>query len=178
MRTLAADMLPPVRTITRGPRHHWFGYYDKLQFDPAGRRVLGMAVDFEHRSPRVGDTIRIGMVDLAADDRWTDLGTSGAWGWQQGCMLQWVPGTESQVAWNDREDGRFVTQVSSTSSRTGSWALTAVNAITLSTGFSPGASPGIVAPAIHWSASTPWIDWFITAPPPSRALVPCHLPGP
>ena len=37
------DELPPVRTITRGPKHHWFGYYDKLQFDPTSRYVLGMA---------------------------------------------------------------------------------------------------------------------------------------
>ena len=22
----------PVRTITRGPAYHWFGYYDKLEF--------------------------------------------------------------------------------------------------------------------------------------------------
>ena len=42
---------PPVRAITRGPRFHWFGYYDKLQFDPTNRYVLGMEVDFEHRSP-------------------------------------------------------------------------------------------------------------------------------
>jgi len=42
---------PPHRYITSGPRHHWFGYYDKLQFDPTGRYVLGMQVPFEHRSP-------------------------------------------------------------------------------------------------------------------------------
>jgi len=48
----AAESLPPARAITRGPKHHWFGYYDKLQFDPADRLVLGMEVDFEHRSPR------------------------------------------------------------------------------------------------------------------------------
>ncbi len=41
----------PVRQITRGPKFHWFGYYDKLEFDPTGRYVLGMEVDFEHRSP-------------------------------------------------------------------------------------------------------------------------------
>jgi hypothetical protein len=34
---------PPTRVITKGPRHHWFGYYDKLQFDPSGRFVLGDA---------------------------------------------------------------------------------------------------------------------------------------
>ena len=33
--------LPPVRVITRGPKHHWFAYYDKLEFDPTGRYCLG-----------------------------------------------------------------------------------------------------------------------------------------
>ena len=42
------DMLP-IRQITFGPKQHWFGYYDKLQIDNENRRVLGMAVDFEHR---------------------------------------------------------------------------------------------------------------------------------
>jgi hypothetical protein len=31
----AQEKLPPIRTITRGPKFHWFGYYDKLQFDPS-----------------------------------------------------------------------------------------------------------------------------------------------
>jgi len=110
-RAAAAEQLPPVRTITRGPRHHWFGYYDKLQFDPAGKRLLGMEVDFEHHSPRLGDTVRIGMVDLADGDRWTELGTSGSWGWQQGCMLQWRPGSSDEIIWNDREDDRFVSRL-------------------------------------------------------------------
>lgn len=55
---------PPVRAITKGPKFHWFSYYDKLQFDPAGRYVLGMEVDIEHRSPKSDDVIKIGMVDL------------------------------------------------------------------------------------------------------------------
>ena len=41
--------LPPIRQITQGPKFHWFGYYDKLQFDPSCRYVLGMEVDFEGR---------------------------------------------------------------------------------------------------------------------------------
>ena len=47
-----AEDLPPVRQITRGPKHHWFGYYDKLEFDPTDRYVLGMEIDFEHSAPR------------------------------------------------------------------------------------------------------------------------------
>jgi hypothetical protein len=101
----------PVRAITRGPRFHWFGYYDKLQVDPTGRYALGMEVDFEHRSPRPEDTIQVGMVDLRDRDRWIELGSSRAWNWQQGCMLQWRPGHESEVIWNDRQEGQFVSYI-------------------------------------------------------------------
>jgi len=100
--------MPEARAITSGPTHHWFGYYDKLQLDPAGRRALGMEVDFEHRSPTDTDIIGIGVVELDDGDRWTRLGESRSWCWQQGCMLQWRPGSSSQVLWNDREGDRFV----------------------------------------------------------------------
>ena len=109
----AADdaSFPPLRFITSGPRHHWFGYYDKLQFDPTGRYVLSMQVPFEHRSPAADDVIEIGMVDLQDNDRWIALGQSSAWNWQQGCMLQWLPGSDSTVVWNDREGDRYVCRV-------------------------------------------------------------------
>lgn len=101
----------PVRTITRGPKHHWFAYYDKLQFDPTVRYCLGNAVDFEHRSPTADDSIEVGMVDLLEGDRWMPIGRSNAWGWQQGCMLQWIPNSGSQVIYNDRVDGQFVSHI-------------------------------------------------------------------
>lgn len=106
-----AETLPPVRQITRGPKFHWFGYYDKMQFDPTNRFVLSNEVDFEGRTPSAGDRIRVGMVDLEDGDRWTDLGKSDAWGWQQGCMLQWRPGHGGEVIWNDREGGQFVSHL-------------------------------------------------------------------
>jgi hypothetical protein len=105
------EKLPPVRAITKGPKHHWFGYYDKLQFSHDNRYVLGMEVGFEHRSPTPDDTIRIGMVDLRDNDRWIDLGETRAWCWQQGCMLQWLPGSKEEVIFNDREDGHFVSHI-------------------------------------------------------------------
>jgi hypothetical protein len=103
--------LPPVRQLTSGPKFHWFSYYDKYQFDQTNRYVLSMEVDFEHRSPRADDVIRIGMIDLQDNDRWTELGTSTAWCWQQGCMLQWLPGSDSEIIWNDREDDHYVCHV-------------------------------------------------------------------
>lgn len=101
----------PVRAITKAPKHHWFGYYDKWQFDPTDRYVLGMEVDFEHRSPGPDDTIRLGMIDLEDNDRWTEIGESKAWCWQQGCMLQWLPGSKDEVIWNDRESGQYVSRI-------------------------------------------------------------------
>src|SRR5690348_11712467 len=91
------DSLPPVRVITRGPKHHWFGYYDKLELDATNRYVLGMEVDFQHRSPKPEDEIAVGMVDLKDNDRWVPLGRSTAWCWQQGCMLQWLPGRDDEI---------------------------------------------------------------------------------
>lgn len=113
----AAETLPPVRAITRGPKFHWFGYYDKLEFDPTGRYVLGMEVDFEHRSPRPDDVIKVGMVDLKDGDRWIELGESRAWNWQQGCMLQWLPGSRTEVLWNDRDQDRYVCHILDVHSR-------------------------------------------------------------
>jgi hypothetical protein len=101
----------PVRPVTRGPAYHWFGYYDKLQFDPTGRYVLGMEVTFEDRSPRPEDVIKVGMIDLQDHDRWIELGETRAWNWQQGCMLQWRPGSGSEVVWNDRDGDHFVCRI-------------------------------------------------------------------
>jgi hypothetical protein len=110
-RTPTAAPAPTIRAITRGPKFHWRGYYDKWLFSPDDRFVLANEVDFEGRSPTVKDAIRVGMVDTQDGDRWIDLGGSNAWNWQQGCMLQWIPGRPSEVAWNDREDGHFVTRI-------------------------------------------------------------------
>ncbi len=105
------EKLPPVRALTRGPRFHWFGYYDKFQFSADGRFALANEVEFEGRSPTAEDTIRIGLVDLQDGDKWIELGQTRAWNWQQGCMLQWVPGRDHEVIWNDREGDRFVSRI-------------------------------------------------------------------
>lgn len=100
-----------LRQITKGQSFHWFGYYDKLQFDPSSRWVLGCQTTFEHRSPRPEDSIRLGLIDTQQGDTWTELGQTRAWNWQQGAMLQWIPGSRDEIIWNDRQDGRFVSVI-------------------------------------------------------------------
>jgi hypothetical protein len=107
----SARAAAPVRALTKGPKFHWFGYYDKWQFDPTDRYVLGMQVDFEGRQPLANESIRLGMIDLQDGDRWIELGTTSAWNWQQGCMLQWLPGSMSEIIYNDRESDGYVSRI-------------------------------------------------------------------
>ena len=100
-----------IRQVTTGPKYHWFGYYDKMQFDPSGQFLLGMEVTFEHRRPSPEDTIVIGMVDLLDNNEWIELGTSRAWCWQSGCMLQWIPNNPGKIIWNDRKKDRFISHI-------------------------------------------------------------------
>lgn len=105
------ETLVPCRAITRGPQHHWFGYYDKRQFSPDDRYILSNQVDFEGRPPTADDSIAVGYVDTERNDRWVEIGQSHAWGWQQGCMLQWVGPGGDTILWNDRDGDRFVCRV-------------------------------------------------------------------
>ena len=95
--------LPPVRALTTGPKSHWFGYYDKWQTDPTDRYVLSMEADFDLRLPTVDDVARIGMIDTEDDNRWIPITETRAWNWQQGCMLQWRPGSDHEIIYNDRK---------------------------------------------------------------------------
>ena len=101
----------PTRQLTHGPSHHWFGYYDKFQFSPDDRTVLSNRVAFEGRSPRPADSIDVGYVNLdrdTGDEGFVPIGSSTAWGWQQGCMLQFVGNQGRRVLHNDQEGDRLV----------------------------------------------------------------------
>lgn len=107
----AYEAFVPMRAITEGPKAHWFGYYDKHQFDLSDRYVLGMETDFEGRTPNPDDTIRLGVIDIEDGDNWREIAETKAWSWQQGCMLQWLPGSDSEVIYNDRDGDQFISVV-------------------------------------------------------------------
>ena len=101
----------PVRAITSGPEAHWFAYYDKHQFDPTNRYVLGNVVTFEDRTPEAGDVIQLGMVDIQDGDTWIPLAETSAWCWQQGCMLQWLPGSDTEIIYNVRTETGYASVI-------------------------------------------------------------------
>lgn len=111
------ERISPVGT-PQNPVYHGFFFYncaqkELLQFDPGGRFMLGMRIFIEGRKVQPHDRGEIGFFDLKDNNKWTRIGETTAWNWQQGCRLQWIPGSENEIIWNDRSrDGtRLVSRV-------------------------------------------------------------------
>ena len=99
------DILQP---ITHGPRHHFFGYYDKSPWSVSGDLIAAHGADFNDRPPGPLDTVRVGVIHRNEGSRFEPLGETSAWNWQQGAMLQWHPARGGGVlVHNDRRGGRF-----------------------------------------------------------------------
>lgn len=102
----------PARAVTKGPKHHFFGYYDKCPWDATGRYLLAMESDFVDRQPKPGEELTVGMVDLKDGDKYIPLDKTTAWCWQQGTMLQWLgsnPGKE--VVYNSVAEKQYVATI-------------------------------------------------------------------
>jgi hypothetical protein len=80
---------------------YWF--FDGQQFDDSGRYALAMKVDFQNRDVKPSARGEIGYIDLQDDNKWTKVGETTAWNWQQGCRLTWRGNTQ-EILWNDRAD--------------------------------------------------------------------------
>ncbi len=97
----------PVRVSDPGskeqPSYTGFWFYDEQQFDKTGRYALGMKVYFQERDVVPSDQGDIGYIDLQDGYKWTKIGETTAWNWQQGCRLQWRPNSD-EILWNDRSD--------------------------------------------------------------------------
>lgn len=99
----------PIRAVTNGPKHHFFGYYDKCPWDANGHLMLGMEVDFIDHLPEPEDVATIGITDLLNNNHFQPVTQTYAWNWQQGCMLQWLPPDYRRyIIYNDRQNGRFL----------------------------------------------------------------------
>jgi hypothetical protein len=93
--------------VTAGPKHHFYGYYDKCPWDATGRYLLGMEIGFCDRQPKPGETLTVGMVDLKDGNRFIPLAETTLWSWQQGTMLQWMgSAADSEVIYNALVDGQ------------------------------------------------------------------------
>lgn len=126
-----------VRALTKGPKHHFFGYYGICPWNKSGRNLICLESDFQDRMPIPGETASIGLVD-SRTGRFKKVAETHAWNLQQGAMLHWSPlNPELQIIYNDQKgndnvsvvlgvesfEKRFLPRAVSAVSHNGEWAL-------------------------------------------------------
>ncbi len=135
------EAMPPVeckvRTLTKGPKHHFFGYYGICPWNKSSRYLVCLESSFQDRMPSAGEAATIGLVD-AQTGPFRKVAETRAWNLQQGAMLHWNPlEPESQIIYNDRQGDdiasvildvqsaqkRVLPRAVSAVSHSGKWAL-------------------------------------------------------
>jgi len=93
----------PIRRVGDGPRHHFFGYYNKHPWDRSGRYLLAQQVPMLSADLSGKENAEVGYFDLQDNDRFYSIGETSAWNWQMGSQLQWLQGkADRQLIYNSR----------------------------------------------------------------------------
>ncbi len=94
-----------VRVLTRGPRHHFFGYYGMSPWNRSGRKLVCLESTFQDRMPKPDESAGVGLIDVASG-KFERLTETHAWNFQQGTMFHWNPlNPENEVLFNDIHEG-------------------------------------------------------------------------
>lgn len=89
-------------------KYCFFGYYDKCQWDEKEEYMLFHEAGFQDRLPAKEDSVKICLLETRTG-RVEILDETYAWNFQQGAMLQWLPG--QRVLYNARKNGQFISVI-------------------------------------------------------------------
>ncbi len=94
----------PIRKVGDSESHHFFGYYNKSNWNRSGEKLLALQVPYASRDLSPTDTAQVGYFDLTDGDTFHSIGETTAWNWQMGCQLQWLAGLSgNKVVFNVRD---------------------------------------------------------------------------
>lgn len=90
----------------------WFGYYHYDVLSKDTTKMLCGRTDFDARAITPQDTVNLGYYDIKTGV-WHKIGESDSFNWQQGAMLQWLPGegNESKAIYNCSDKKRFYARI-------------------------------------------------------------------
>lgn len=95
--------VPCRRVGGSSPHHHFFGYYNKSNWDRSGRLLAAQRTPWMDARLTPEAKATIGYFDTQDGDRFHAVGETGAWNWQMGSQLQWLDGAPGrQLIYNDR----------------------------------------------------------------------------
>lgn len=105
--TAAGEPGVRVTQLTRGPKHHYFGYIGQsrtIPWNANGRYLLALQVGFQDRLPGANDPAEVCLLDTEANYAVRVVDQSRGWNPQQGTMFYWNPEhPETQFFFNDRD---------------------------------------------------------------------------
>jgi hypothetical protein len=83
----------------------FFGYYDKCTWDEKEEFFLFHEAGFQNRAPAKNDSVKICLMEIKTG-KVDIIDETCAWNFQQGSMLQWLPG--QRILYNSVRDGTFI----------------------------------------------------------------------
>jgi len=107
----------PIRRITSGPKHHFYGYYEKSPWDKSQQYIAAHQVEFNDRPPIEDDRAEVGIIDLQRDNSFIPIGNTRTWNFQQGAMLQWHPTKDDCLFFNSIDQDSFISILVNTNGR-------------------------------------------------------------
>lgn len=104
--------LTPIFQTPSKELSEWFGYYNYDTMNTDNTKMLCGRSIWDGVSPDRCMTIELGYYNILSSD-WHNIGVSDSWNWQQGAMLQWLPGGghENKVIYNTSKDGHLVSVI-------------------------------------------------------------------
>jgi len=103
----AVDATGSFQQLTRGPKHHFFGYIGQCRTIPwsgDGRYLVALQTTFIDRMPNPNDAAEVILLDTQNGNAMRQVESSHGWNPQQGTMFYWNPkAPATQFFFNDRD---------------------------------------------------------------------------
>jgi hypothetical protein len=90
--------------------NYFFGFHDKCPWSPDNTRLLANRFDVPLRMPYPEDELEVGYFVGENCSEFVPVSRTRAWNWQQGCMLQWVGGTDNLI-FNDFDGNSHIAKI-------------------------------------------------------------------
>ncbi len=97
-----------IKRISPSGQHCFYGYYDLPAWSHDERLHLAHRVSFTDRIPEADDRAEVGYLKLEDEvPLFYPVSETTAWNFQQGSMLQWLPGQTGTMIFNQRSGNSF-----------------------------------------------------------------------
>lgn len=108
--------------------NYFYGFHDKCPWSRDNAMLLANRFEIPLRMPLPEDRLSVGFFNGGECKVFNRVAETSAWNWQQGCMLQWVGGSDNFI-FNDFDGGSHVAKIYDTSGNLKTTLLVPVGAV-------------------------------------------------